>query len=833
MSTAAKLHRTGQLQIAGNIYEDLPPVQDGLVLHWPLKQNLNGIWVPEIDHDIDTVILPNNWVPGTTGSQSGFYQNGDGNSIIWADDPWGRVVPVWRSYKNDAASNADGGWNTSYYNVAGQDDVTWRFSVWERRLGNLQHGASYLGLYATWTGESQGVLNLGTETATSNPYFYSSSSWFGFNEWFLIVGHLRPYSYSSSTKHADTGIWELDGTKRSTPRDFRMKNAPISSLKHRAYLYYSNQPQTNQQWVYPRMEACDGTEPSLEDLLTGRAYGVHTPIQYSNLRKIHGIGWAVDGPADNVSDQSIDENDGNAWGGMHGTYNGYTTTRTVITDFSEQGREHVLRSEETYVDGNTYGHLRVDMNTTCVQGDYVTCSLDYKGVPAEGGDRVVSPSRISFSSLYADGWKVPNTTDVLINQVVTRIPLGDGWYRLTCTGTYNYASGTPTARFGIGCDEPDKNIWYFDNIKLEKNSHMSSFTNPSGSKGRLDIPMTDIGTGNFTVFGKMLPLSQWADSMGNYVYTSNQAALFSIYDETAGEYVHVRYYAAGSNPAPFIDPDVNSVWSNLGTTNHHHQTYTLNAYEDVYFAIRRTSSTQLKCKLWQDGGWKGEHVLNNVTAAASADQLQFGNTTLWEGVRSDISIYDRSLSDAELDKLVQHGLSLTSEGDAHNRIDETAFGPNLWPYANLNTNYSASSGGTLTNEDYAYHQLVLSGGTYGYRGTTVPTDASSYYIVTGEFWKGSDSVSPWLIWRAERSAGNLNGPPWSSIGTETWTRVNWIFESDTDAGTLMLIYPGSNSLACEGTYRWRNIQMRKIPSEAMKMHKDGLIDIGEIIEGID
>ena len=40
-------------------------------------------------------------------------------------------------------------------------------------------------------------------------------------------------------------------------------------LQHRTYLYYTSSTEPRQYWCYPRVDVVDGTEPSLEDLLSG------------------------------------------------------------------------------------------------------------------------------------------------------------------------------------------------------------------------------------------------------------------------------------------------------------------------------------------------------------------------------------------------------------------------------------------------------------------------------------------------------------------------------------------------------------------------------------
>jgi len=42
-----------------------------------------------------------------------------------------------------------------------------------------------------------------------------------------------------------------------------------TSANHRSYLYYCTDITVRQHWVYPRVDICDGTEPSINELISG------------------------------------------------------------------------------------------------------------------------------------------------------------------------------------------------------------------------------------------------------------------------------------------------------------------------------------------------------------------------------------------------------------------------------------------------------------------------------------------------------------------------------------------------------------------------------------
>lgn len=208
------------------------------------------------------------WVIGSSGSQTGFTQCGETacNSIIEGPDPFGNSTAIWRTLNNDATSDSDGGWDGSSFAI--DNTKLYRFSVWVKRrvLGN---GTFYFGCHGF--GTTNGVYyNTDGTTLDTNPYF-TARAWSGLpmDEWVLVVGHIWPYTNTSTSNHVDSGYYNTAGVKiASISRDFRWHSASTSS-NHRTYLYYSTDATTDQEWCYPRVDLCDGTEPSISDLLSG------------------------------------------------------------------------------------------------------------------------------------------------------------------------------------------------------------------------------------------------------------------------------------------------------------------------------------------------------------------------------------------------------------------------------------------------------------------------------------------------------------------------------------------------------------------------------------
>ena len=215
------------------------------------------------------------WENGQTGSVGMFSANGSTteNYRVLADDPWGKQTVVWEA-RPDATSDTDGGWNASH--VAVDPNYYYRFSIWVRRpvVGN---GSTYFGCYG-----SPAVLMLGNGASNTNAYFWAGG--FGYTDWVLIVGHIHPQGTpAGSAMHPDSGFYRVgDGRIGNTSSDFIFANGTTTAA-HRSYLFYSTDTNTRQQWVYPRMDKCDGTEPSIADLLAG-----HDSRSFEHIKRLNG-----------------------------------------------------------------------------------------------------------------------------------------------------------------------------------------------------------------------------------------------------------------------------------------------------------------------------------------------------------------------------------------------------------------------------------------------------------------------------------------------------------------------------------------------------------------
>jgi hypothetical protein len=216
-----------------------------------------------------------NWVTGGTGSVSGYSsypnysQNGstDENVRVTDTGPWGNPGQVvWETRANGSAQD-DGGWNTGTFSV--DRTKLYRYSVWMRRTSSSSGGTFYFGMYA---GPSA-VLRNDNSTSEGNPYWECKGTGnYTQNQWYLIVGHVYPNQTAATTTHPDTGVWTISGGKVASVNSCNIGqdlkwNSDTTYGQHRTYHYYCGDNTTRLQLYQPRVDLCDGSEPTIAELL--------------------------------------------------------------------------------------------------------------------------------------------------------------------------------------------------------------------------------------------------------------------------------------------------------------------------------------------------------------------------------------------------------------------------------------------------------------------------------------------------------------------------------------------------------------------------------------
>ena len=219
-------------------------------------------------------LLPTDSLTWTTGSggSTGYGQNGNTgeNERVIDTNPFGVQDVVWET-RASGDGGADGGWNGDTISI--DRTKLYRFSVWVRRTSATGGGTFYFGT----AGGSECPYALGTSSAMCNPYWHCGSPGsLTQNQWYLVVAHIFPNSYTSTNPHPDTGFWTTAGSKVMGINQCNISGGDLKwgassdSTYHRTYHYYCGDSTTRLQFWNPRIDICDGTQPTVSGMLNNQ-----------------------------------------------------------------------------------------------------------------------------------------------------------------------------------------------------------------------------------------------------------------------------------------------------------------------------------------------------------------------------------------------------------------------------------------------------------------------------------------------------------------------------------------------------------------------------------
>jgi hypothetical protein len=181
-------------------------------------------------------------------------------------------------------------------------DITkmYRASWWEKRVDNglsieARHYAGCNGY-----GSIDGVYNRTNGINNTNPYFFStglipSQNQLPVGEWVLVVGHVWPVNSGVGSSHQDSGIYAIQGNKITNSTTNFVFREETQTFRARTLLCYRSPSSdttsgATHHTVYPRLDVCDGTEPSINDLLNNKTDKVY------NLMSLDNTGVMLNGP---------------------------------------------------------------------------------------------------------------------------------------------------------------------------------------------------------------------------------------------------------------------------------------------------------------------------------------------------------------------------------------------------------------------------------------------------------------------------------------------------------------------------------------------------------
>lgn len=126
----------------------------------------------------------------------------------------------------------------------------------------------YLG--SNRSGGNQALIHSVTGMAEINPYFIAHKSIsLNANEWYLFYGHLYPYGTRLSQAQVESGIVDMQGNlvTGNLLNNAYSFNSNTSELMLRAISHYGTRSGIESRFYHPRIEICDGSEPTIQELL--------------------------------------------------------------------------------------------------------------------------------------------------------------------------------------------------------------------------------------------------------------------------------------------------------------------------------------------------------------------------------------------------------------------------------------------------------------------------------------------------------------------------------------------------------------------------------------
>ena len=173
------------------------------------------------------------------------------------ETPFGGLDIIWKATNNGTDSGPDGGFNSGYKAI--DSSKRYRFSLFLK--AGSDNGTKYFGT----NGGGTAMLNM-SGSSNGNPYFFSGDLAIE-NEWYLITGYVHQYDVGSSVPF-NGGIYRVaTGEKVQSTTSYKW-HQNTTSTRIRAYQYYNTSPSSDEVWMWqPRIDLCDGTEPSVHELL--------------------------------------------------------------------------------------------------------------------------------------------------------------------------------------------------------------------------------------------------------------------------------------------------------------------------------------------------------------------------------------------------------------------------------------------------------------------------------------------------------------------------------------------------------------------------------------
>ena len=368
----------GQIEVSnGSFVPGSSIYQHGPLTYWP---RTNG------DPPQDLTVLPN-----------AYFKDPADNAIEYVMGPFGTQELAITCYPNSGNSggpppstgwhDGDGGFNSESIPI--DSGSAYMFVVYMKRTTNSTSGLAYFGLDGyNAAGTAIGVMsNAVTPTINTNPYFMygditpaGETAAASLDRWMLHVGYVYP-SGSAYNANATNIVYDLTtgltASYSSTQPTYTWRTGTTATII-RAYHFYNEFGDDNtkyQEIARPGIFKMDGTEPTIQSLLSNTSTGGSTKIDGSTITtgKIRSTNWST------TLGSELDLNEGTI------TLGGSTSPKFNVNASGDVTASSALFSGSVSVTGNinattgNIGGFAITRNAITGSGFYLSGSATGNG----------------------------------------------------------------------------------------------------------------------------------------------------------------------------------------------------------------------------------------------------------------------------------------------------------------------------------------------------------------------------------------------------------------------------------------------------------------------
>lgn len=259
---AIKVTGIGRANDIDNVTRDKIQYVNGYTVMPQINSSYSGLteWVE------GSGSMTNDWIIYTTT------MNASSNERVYAPDPFNGSSIVWKAYDDGPGDGSpfEGGFKNKLTLTGLDISKDHRLSVFIKQHDN-QDGVLYFGP-EQWNTTSNALFRQNTGAFDTDPYFETYANNPKVDEWYLWVGYINASGTPSGTdNYSDLyGIYNMSGVRvESNFNEYTFSSTNCTTTNIRAFYFADavNDGAVGASFWHPRIDALDGNEPSIRDLL--------------------------------------------------------------------------------------------------------------------------------------------------------------------------------------------------------------------------------------------------------------------------------------------------------------------------------------------------------------------------------------------------------------------------------------------------------------------------------------------------------------------------------------------------------------------------------------